>query len=147
MTTQPIAPDTLKTWPEKIYLQHGNEPSITNAVPPFPECSGITWAEDDIHGNDVEYTRDDLAQSKQAAPPDTQPKGELRMEWDNVKFEKYQRRTYTAKSIEGNCHLGAAMMPSWEWVWNGSPRLTIAELTDILAFMQQLKAINEHGTK
>lgn len=41
-------------WPERIYLQHG-----AGEIPPFSECAEgeVSWAAENIHANDIEYTR------------------------------------------------------------------------------------------
>jgi hypothetical protein len=51
--------DALKTWPERIYLQHGTDEN----PPPWlgSENGEITWASHDVEGNDVPYIRADLA--------------------------------------------------------------------------------------
>lgn len=46
----------LKTWPERIWLQHGED-----EVPAYPgPGSETTWCEDSINHNDIEYVRADI---------------------------------------------------------------------------------------
>lgn len=53
--------DETKTWPKRIYLQHGDSPE----VPPFDDVSathdGVTWCQQKIEDFDVEYVRADIA--------------------------------------------------------------------------------------
>lgn len=49
--------DTLKTWPERIWLQHSDEG--TDPVPDFGQCHDATWCHDHINDNDIEYVRAD----------------------------------------------------------------------------------------
>lgn len=48
--------DNLKSWPERIYLQHG-----ADDLPDYKELSDVCWCEDEIFDGDVEYVRADLA--------------------------------------------------------------------------------------
>jgi hypothetical protein len=67
---QPVALN-LKTWPERIWLQHGDSPDVPN----YADCTDVSWCWQNIEGADVEYVRADLAASpqvraEQAAVPD-----------------------------------------------------------------------------
>jgi hypothetical protein len=56
--------DDLKTWPERIWLQAGED-----APAHYPGMTeGVTWCEHAIHDNDVEYVRAHPAPQGQAVP-------------------------------------------------------------------------------
>lgn len=66
----------LATWPERIWLQHGeSEPEV------FPVTGAeITWSQDNINGaGDIEYVRADLARAAVVAIP--APAGYVRAGW------------------------------------------------------------------
>jgi hypothetical protein len=48
--------DPLTTWPEHIYLTHGNEME----VPAFTDGWGVSWCDDPVESTDVAYVRHDL---------------------------------------------------------------------------------------
>lgn len=50
-------PANMKTWPKKIWLQHGDD---SDSIPPFESLVETTWCQDNINSNDVEYIRADL---------------------------------------------------------------------------------------
>lgn len=56
-------------WPERIYLQHGDD-----EIPPFEECYEVTWAFENIHGNDVEYVRADALEAAEQRMTDAKRK-------------------------------------------------------------------------
>jgi len=68
--------DNVKTWPERIWLQHG-----CDEVPNYAETrgveDGITWCEDNTAAEDIEYVRADLARC-------AQPEGGGDLDGDNL---------------------------------------------------------------
>lgn len=57
--------DQLKTWPERIYLQHGDEPEIPAFNDIYGGQDGVTWCIDKINDADVEYVRAGLPAVRQ----------------------------------------------------------------------------------
>lgn len=54
----------IKTWPERIYLQHGDAPEVPAFHDVYPGngySDNVTWCQDRIEPVDVEYVRADLA--------------------------------------------------------------------------------------
>jgi hypothetical protein len=53
----------IKTWPERIYLQHGDSPKVpafNDVYPGNGYLDNVTWCQDRIEPVDVEYVRTDL---------------------------------------------------------------------------------------
>jgi hypothetical protein len=56
----------MKTWPERIWLQHSED---GYPIPKYKvETEEVTWCEDGIFDCDVEYVRADLAATKEQQP-------------------------------------------------------------------------------
>lgn len=59
--------ENIKTWPERIYLQHGDSPEVPVFHEVYPGngySDGVTWCQDRIELVDVEYVRADTVQPK-----------------------------------------------------------------------------------
>lgn len=59
--------DNLKTWPERIYLQHSEDNEAPNFADVFGVRDEITWCQDKQFDGDVEYVRADRVQHAQQA--------------------------------------------------------------------------------
>lgn len=83
--------DNLKTWPERIWLQHGEEDAIPDFHEAYSGYGEITWCQDSVDPHNVEYVRADLFEQLQ------QRIAELEAERDGFKKK-------VAASI-GNLHI------------------------------------------
>lgn len=53
-----MSDDNLKTWPERIWLQHGEE-EVPDFEARYVGIEDMTWCHDKMDGADVEYVRAD----------------------------------------------------------------------------------------
>lgn len=58
--------ENLKTWPERVYLQHG-----ADGLPIYPGAgSDVTWSEKTVANDDIEYIRSDMHEAQLRAVAD-----------------------------------------------------------------------------
>lgn len=62
------ASEAIKTWPDRIYLQHSEDREAPNFQEVFSQRDEITWCQDRQFDGDVEYVRADLVRWYEQAP-------------------------------------------------------------------------------
>lgn len=67
-------PEAIKTWPKRIWLQHGDEHEMPTYLDVCQSEAEVTWCRDHIEPADIPYIRADLAASA-ATPAQDKPAG------------------------------------------------------------------------